>query len=76
MYKNYAFEIIIHGVIMPKENFKIIATQSIGETSQFLLWLLYDQEGTHLIRRKVEFLQRAALGSFLAHSNQEEQKNP
>lgn len=40
MYKNYAFEIIINGVTIPKENFKIIATQSIGETSQFLLWLL------------------------------------
>lgn len=58
MYKNYAFEIIIHGIIIPKENFKIIAMQSIGEISQFVLCLLYDQEGTHLIRRKVEFLQR------------------
>lgn len=67
MYKNYAFEIIIHGIIIPKENFKIIAMQSIGEISQFVLCLLYDQEGTHLIRRKVEFLQRAALMSFLAH---------
>lgn len=53
MYKNYTFETIIHGVTIPKEDFKIIATQSISEISQFLLWLLYDKEGTHLMRRGI-----------------------
>lgn len=53
MYKNYTFEVIIHGVTIPKEDFKIIATESISEISQFLLWLLYEKEGTHLMRSGV-----------------------